>query len=621
MCGIGGWAVPSSVVKDSDLNSCLDCIRHRGPDDKGAFSETIDSSEFVIGLGHRRLSILDLEGGVQPMQSPDRKCTVVFNGEIYNFSSLRDILEDSGHVFSTKSDTEVLLNSYLEWGVEMVERIKGQFSFAIWDSVQNRLLLARDHFGLKPLYFSRVGHGLVFASEIKAILGMPGTSDFSLDEREIPNYLQHRYVPNPNTFFSGVSKLRPGHYATWNLEEGLKEVEYFQPFELRKGVVQVESRDEIVKKFSEHLERSVRMRMVSDVPFGAFLSGGVDSASIVAIMSKISRLPIKTFSVGFEVSENSELEFARMVAEEFECDHHELIVKPEDLPSHLEELIGLRDAPVAEPSDIPIFLLSKFASKEVKMVLTGEGSDEILGGYEKYFLEVYGSKYRKWTPRFIRESLVSGSINLLPEKFWRWKMAINTLNITDNEERMAAWFGGMRPSEIEGFLINDAPVTVPYRWSEEHSEIRNLMDFDQRFWLPDNLLERGDRMTMAASIEARMPFMDVELAEFVSSLPDKMRVRSMTTKRILRDAMSDRLPKTILERPKVGFRVPVMEWFRGELADWLSDLLLNDSKISEFALEESVIQLLGEHRSGKRNHEKVLWSLASLEIFLRKNFD
>ena len=414
--------------------------------------------------------------------------------------------------------------------------------------------------------------------------------------------------------------MEPGHYGKWSAKNGFISTRFFEPKELLDTQYYSSGVDELVAEFSEKLDKSVSRRMVADVPFGAFLSGGIDSSAIVATMSKFSKMPIMTFSIGFEESNQSELEYARTVADRFNCDHHELIVSSEDLRRHLDDLVRLRDCPVSEPSDIPIYLLAKFASKHVKMVLTGEGADEILGGYDKYYLEGYGLAYRKVIPNFIRKKIIQSSINLLPERMWRWKFAINTLNKNDNSERMASWFGGMDTSEIKSILGSGGSQTSFCKWSDRHSGARNLMNFDQKYWLPDNLLERGDRMSMAASLEARMPFMDVELSTFAAKLPDKLRVSGTRTKVVLRKSMEGILPKRIISRSKIGFRVPVREWFREDLSDWLEDLLLSDaSEISRFLIRSEVKRIVENHRDCRENNEKVIWSLVTLEIFLRQN--
>ena len=495
--------------------------------------------------------------------------------------------------------------------------INGQFSFVIWDSESRSMFAARDHFGLKPFYYNERDGGVIFASEIKALREI-SNQVFEFDESVLPEYLRHRYVPNPKTMFGGVRKLPPGSYAKWDVENGLVISRYFEPLELGIGKSDNYESGDIVEEFNSLLESAVSRRMMSDVPFGAFLSGGLDSSTIVAKMSKMSNVAVSTFSVGFEDGEDSELEYSRRVAELFGCDHNELIIRSEDLPDHLEDLIYLRDAPISEPSDIPIFLLSKFASKKVKMVLTGEGADEILGGYDKYYLERYGRIYRKFTPKFVRSILIERVFRNLPERLWRWKFAINTVGMDEDSERIPMWFGGLNGKMISDVIKSDLRVDSPIGQNIKSTNLRGILDFDQRYWLPDNLLERGDRMTMGASIEARMPFMDVDLAKFSSNLPDKMRLSGRRTKVILRKAMVDELPRSIIYRPKVGFRVPVREWFRSDLAPWVNNLLLtNESKVLQFLDFTELSRIIEDHRCAKKNHEKIIWAIINLEIFLR----
>jgi len=619
MCGIGGWALPVGSKEGVEINEVMECIDYRGPDDSGTFSCLIEEDGYEIQFGHRRLSILDIEGGSQPMLEPSGKVCITFNGEIYNHLEIKAALQETGHLFRTRSDTEVLLHSYMEWGEEMLERLNGQFAFVIWDGIRKRLFFARDHFGIKPFYFCESEGGFIFSSEIKVITEILGGGTIEFDDSTLPAYLQHRFVPHPRTMFKGIRKLSPGHFGIWDANNGLLLQRYFEPFETSTNTATLSSEASLVAEFRAILEHAVSIRMVADVPFGAFLSGGLDSSAIVSIMARKSKLPVKTFSVGFLETNSSELKYARKVADSFDCEHHELEVRPEHLIRHLPEMIRLRDAPVAEPSDIPILLLSRFASKHVKMVLTGEGSDEMLGGYEKYFLESYGAIYRKLIPGIIRKSIVAGPINLLPESFWRWKFAINTLNIMDDGERTSQWFGGLRPAEIAELLnIRNPPSLKGIGISEMDGKLGSLLNFDQRYWLPDNLLERGDRMTMAASLEARMPFMDVNLARFAAQLPDRMRVKSRTTKRILRLAMQESIPREILSRPKVGFRVPVREWFRDELSEWVSDLLLSEeSHVNNYLEPGKIKSIVDSHRKSVKNHEKIIWSLITLELFLR----
>jgi asparagine synthase (glutamine-hydrolysing) len=372
--------------------------------------------------------------------------------------------------------------------------------------------------------------------------------------------------------------------------------------------------------FLRELDEAVRIRMVSDVPFGAFLSGGIDSSAVVGLMSRHNDSPIKTFSVGFSESNYSELGYAKTVADLFNTDHHELTVSQDHLMDYLPSLIRYRDAPVAEPSDIPIYLLSVEARKEVKMVLTGEGSDEILGGYPKHVYERY-ARYYQLIPGVVRAAVLEPMINILPYRFRRAKTAIVNLGIDDWHERMARWFGALSDRERTRLVSfrSDQLIHQYLPVCEDDSALRRILCFDQRSWLPDNLLERGDRMTMAASLEARMPFMDHKLAEFASSLPDHYRVNRKTTKWVLREAMKRILPAEILQRPKIGFRVPVNEWFQHRMKDYLYDNLTGPNSVTqEYYHRKQLEAVLSEHVNGRQNHEKLLWCLLNLELWHRE---
>jgi asparagine synthase (glutamine-hydrolysing) len=360
--------------------------------------------------------------------------------------------------------------------------------------------------------------------------------------------------------------------------------------------------------------------MISDVPFGAFLSGGIDSSAVVALMARHSSLPVKTFSVGFAESNYSELAHAKTIAEVFKTDHHELAVSEDHLMEHLPSLVRFRDAPVAEPSDIPIYLLAKEARRTVKMVLTGEGSDEILGGYPKHVYERHVRQYQ-CIPRFLRDGLVEPAVGSLPYSFRRIKTAVATLGVEDDVLRLPRWFGPLSVAESHKLLtfrpnIHDQAGNIQFATPRDNSPLRKILYFDQTSWLPDNLLERGDRMTMAASLEARMPFMDHELAGFISALPDRWRIRGLTTKHILREAMKRLLPRQILERPKVGFRVPVNHWFRTSMREYLLDHLTSpNSRTRHYYRPERLRGILDEHIDGRQNHEKLLWTMLTLELW------
>jgi asparagine synthase (glutamine-hydrolysing) len=622
MCGIAGYvtlgqrAAPDSSV----LRSMAAVLAHRGPDDEGFFEAVTRDGERRVGLAHRRLSIIDLSTGHQPMCNEDGSVQIVFNGEIYNFPQLREELIGRGHVFSTRSDTETVVHAYEEWGPESVRRFRGMFAFAIWDAPRERLLLARDRYGKKPLFVHQTEGLLLFASEIKAILAFPGVPR-CVDREALWDYFAYRYVPAPATLFQGIRKLMPGSCLVY--ERGAAtETSYFLPDDGKPSVASPPDGDP-VSAFLEQLDEAVRVRMISDVPFGAFLSGGIDSSAVVAMMSRHSGQPVKTFSVGFAESAYSELAYARAIADRFHTEHHELTVSQDHLMEHLPALVRYRDAPVAEPSDIPIYLLAREARRTVKMVLTGEGADEFLGGYPKHVLERYVGAYQR-VPAAVRHRLIEPLCLSLPYRFRRAKTAVANLALADRRERLPRWFGALsepercRLTRLEAPRINHRSAT----WLDSFhgdSALRGILYFDQTSWLPDNLLERGDRMTMAASLEARMPFMDHQLAAFVSGLPDAWRVRGLTTKRILREAMRRVLPAAILERPKIGFRVPVNEWFRGSMREYLTDHLLGtDSRTRGYYRPEALRHYVDEHATGRQNHEKLLWSLLTLEIWHRE---
>ena len=623
MCGIAGYLTRAQGLNlHSALRNMAAAIAHRGPDDEGFFETGTADGQYRLGLAHRRLSIIDLSTGHQPMANEDGSIQIVFNGEIYNYKGLRDELLALGHVYSTNSDTETIVHAYEEWGTACVERFNGAFAFAIWDARKQRLFLARDRFGKKPLYFQHTSDTLLFASEVKSLLRYPGVVA-SVDKAALWDYFAYRYVPAPATLFEGVRKLMPGSWALWEAGE-LIEHTYYRPPDGDTYETSLATVDP-VGAFLKVLDRAVEMRMVSDVPFGAFLSGGIDSSAVVALMSRHSNMPVKTFSVGFAETEYSELTYAKAIANQFKSDHHELTVSANHIMEHLPALVRFRDAPVAEPSDIPIYLLSLEAAHTVKMVLTGEGADEFLGGYPKHVYERHVGNYQR-LPAFVRHGLVEPLVHALPYDFRRAKTAITNFAIADTQERLPRWFGALSNSERLALLAMQAPrvedgqpVAERFATAAGNSALRNILYFDQTSWLPDNLLERGDSMTMAASLEGRMPFMDYELAAFVSRLPDNWRVRGMTTKYILRQAMKRLLPNHILERTKIGLRVPVNEWFREGMKDYLREHLLgNDSKTREYFHRDVLERLLAEHVNGQQNHEKLLWSLLNLEIWHRQ---
>ncbi|HTH17236.1 MAG TPA: asparagine synthase (glutamine-hydrolyzing) [Magnetospirillum sp.] len=622
MCGIAGWIDRESApIGPGTIDGMTAAIAHRGPDGSGRWDGVGGGGKWRLSLGHRRLAIIDLEGGVQPMVAPGGRAVLVFNGEIYNFQELRAELAAGGYEFSTHSDTEVLLAAYLAWGTECVSRLRGMFAFALWDAARERLFLARDRFGKKPLYLWQDGEGaLVFGSEVKALLAHPRVPAV-LDRASVAEYLAWRYVPGPHTLFAGIRKLPPASWAMW--EHGyLTEASYWSPPDAGDRPTKVIPADPVAE-FTELLDECVRIRMVSDVPFGAFLSGGLDSSAVVALMSRHSQLPVNTFSVGYAEANYSELKYARMVADQFRTNHHELVIAADDVIADLPRLTVFRDAPVAEPADVPIHRLSKAARETVKMVLTGEGSDELLGGYPKHRAEPLVAFYHRSVPSALHRHLIEPLVGALPYGARRAKTVAKALGLRDPRQRLPAWFAALSPEEAAKLLALEVPQRPldprPFRVAKRQTPLRRVLAFDQASWLPDNLLERGDRMTMAASIEARMPFMDHVLAASLSRLPDNYRVRGLTGKWLLRQAMEPMLPKAVLHRPKVGFRVPVNLWFQDKLRGWVTELLLSSgSATRDWYRVDRLARLVDDHVSGRHNHEKALWMLVTLELFQRQ---
>ena len=619
MCGIAGWiAGPESALTEDTLSAMLQALAHRGPDDEGMYCTHCIGTPHRVFLGHRRLAIIDPEGAHQPMRDEQAGLALTFNGEIYNFRELRAELAGFGYRFTRDSDTEVLLRAYQHWGKAVVHHLRGMFAFAIWDARPERLFLARDRFGEKPLFLRQDGDGLYFASEIKALLCIPGIRT-GVDLESVRDYLAYRYVPGPKTLFDNIRKLMPGTTATW--EQGkLREERYWTApdHDLRHSQG---GQGEPVAAFLSRLDEAVRLEMVSDVPFGAFLSGGLDSSTIVALMSRHNS-KVNTFSVGFEEDGYSELPYAAEVASHFGTRHHEIVVSHHDVINRLPQLVAYRDAPVSEPADVPIYLLATEAARSVKMVLTGEGSDELLGGYPKHIAEHAAYAYQL-LPRFLRQGLVEPLVRALPYGARRIKTTVANLGIEDWRDRYVSWFGALDRVGRDRFTVlrgHDAlsAFEPPFDTDPHNSTLRRILYFDQTSWLPDNLLERGDRMTMAASIEARVPFLDHELVAFVSSLPDHYRIRGLCSKWILREAGRQLIPERILKRPKVGFRVPVNEWFRGEMREFLLDHLQSASSLTRAYYDRQALgQVLTEHLNGRQNHEKLLWSLLNLEIWHR----
>ena len=618
MCGIFGWMVEAGRAPgEAVLRALTDTLAHRGPDGSGLWLTRTADGDHQVAFGHRRLSIIDMAGGRQPMASADGRITVTFNGEIYNYVELRQELRALGHGFQTDSDTEVLIEAYRAWGADCVTHLRGMFAFALFDADRQEVFIARDAFGKKPLFLAQSPGRIAFGSEIAALLDLPGT-DRGLDWSALDAFLIDRYVPGPATFFRGIRKLPPGSFAVWSRGEVVVRRYFTPPFATTEP--DVHDFDEAVRLFAEAFDEAVRLRMRSDAPFGAFLSGGLDSSAVVAAMARHGRGPVRTFAVGFPEAAYSELDHARTVANLFRTEHSECVVTPNDFLDAWPDALRHRGAPVSETADIPILLLSRLARSSVKMVLTGEGADELLAGYPKHRAEHWLGLYHGVVPPAFHDRIVGPAADALPYAMRRLKILAGALGERDPRSRMRRWFGGVSSRQcrvLTGRADTSEIDAFPFSL-ERGSSLRRTQFFDQTSWLPDNLLERGDRMMMGASIEGRMPFMDVPLAQLVARFPDRFLVGHPKGKAVLRAAMADLLPASILNRKKVGFRVPINEWFRGPFRDRLGDLLTSRESESRRILNPGEIdRLVREHVGGHSNHEKVLWSLCNLELFLR----
>lgn len=615
MCGIAGWVGPvSSAPWETRLHAMIASLGHRGPDGVGFAVAPARDGSALGALGHCRLAIIDLAGGAQPMRSA-AGTVVVFNGEIYNFRELRAELTAAGHQFVSHSDTEVLLHGWQAWGRGMPERLRGMFAFALWDPLLGQLFMARDRFGKKPLFLMAYQRGLAFASEIKALSTLPDAA-LALDQGALGAYFAYGFTPGPATLFQGVRKLQPGCALLWERDEPLAEWRWYVPPDALPFTAQPLPADP-VEAFRQKFATAVSLRLISDVPLGAFLSGGIDSSAIVALMTQISGRAVQTYSVGFEDPAYSELPYADEVAAHLGCEHHRCIIRPEDMVNLLPQATRFRDAPVSDPADLPMLALSRMAATTVKVVLSGEGSDEVLAGYPKYLVERFAPLYQRLVPEPLRRRLVEPLIRRLPYRFRRVKTLIASLGTADPAQRMARWFGSLSHAERYR-LIGSRQVPLVLAPCVAQDPLRGILCFDQTVWLPDNLLERGDRMTMAAGLEARNPFLDHHLVALVAALPDRFRIRGLTTKWILRQAVKPLLPERILSRPKVGFRLPLNQWFRHEMRDFVFDHLdSSDTRLRACCANDELQRIIGEHLGGRQNHEKLLWMLLSLEIFLR----
>jgi asparagine synthase (glutamine-hydrolysing) len=604
MCGIVGIRrFDGQPVDERVLAAMAATLDHRGPDGSGVWTDG------DIGFGHRRLSIIDVDGSPQPMASSDGRLHVTFNGEILNYRELRSAVP---YAYRTRGDTEVLLPLFDHDGPAGARRLRGQFAYAIADDRDSSLWLFRDRLGILPLYYWHDNNVFAFASEIKALApALP--RPFEVDEASLDTYLLHRSVPAPATLFRGVRKVQPGHWLRVDRDGSILEAPYWViPQEGAWWVTD----ERAIEKVHEGLEQSVAEAMTADVPVGAYLSGGVDSSLIVALMKRArDGAVVDTFSAGFRDAGIDELPYARRVSTLLGTRHHEVVVSPEDFEASWPTLTWHRDAPISEPADVAVVRLAALARDHVKVVLSGEGSDELFGGYPKY-------RAARWTHAadVVPHSLRGPAFDVLEHRLPRWasraRVAVRAMAATP-EEQIESWFSPFTAPERTALLGAGAARAAPGpKAPAMYDALGRMLWNDCHAWLADNLLERGDRMTMAASVELRPPFLDHRLVETAFALPSRMKVRGRQSKWVLKEVARQYLPEEIVDRRKVGFRVPLDRWFRSGLRDMAHDLLLRPSSFVTSALDrEEVVQLLARHEQGRSNEEMRIFPLLALEVW------
>ena len=622
ICGIYNFKTDKPVSTDI-LKAMADTLIHRGPDDDGFY---ISGS---MGLGHRRLYIIDIEGGHQPMANEDQTIWVVFNGEIYNFGELRVELSQKGHIFKTRSDTEVIVHLYEEYREKCFEYLRGMFAIAIWDGKEKQLFLARDRVGKKPLFYFYDGSRIVFASEIKAILKV---RDFprEIDPEALSDYFSLLYIPAPKSIFKKVSKLRPGHYLVVS-ESGIREVEYWdisfaQTFEMAE--------EEWCERLLDAYSEAVRIRLISDVPLGAFLSGGVDSSSVVAIMSKLMEGPVITSSIGFEEKEFNELDYAREVASQFKSEFHEEIVRP-DAVGIIRKLTWHYDEPFADSSAVPTYYLSKVARKHVTVALSGDGGDENFAGYRRYSFDKRENNLRALFPLCIRRPLFGTLAAIYPKADWaprifRAKATFECLACSPIEGYFRS-VSAVQPSLKAKLLHHDVKRELAgydtldifrhyYEKADTDDPVSRVQYVDIKTYLPDDILAKVDRASMANSLEVRAPIVDHQFMELVASIPSSLKLQGRIGKYIFKKALENILPHEILHRKKMGFAVPLARWFRNELKDFAYSVIFSHSN-DGLLNDSTVMQIWTQHQKGLRDRSTELWTILMFRMWQRTFFN
>lgn len=622
MCGLVGYVGRGPVVSRQRLVHMRDTLRHRGPDDAGIFTQRVEGA--AVGLGHRRLSILDTRSvGKQPMAGPDGRLQIVFNGEIYNFLELRAELERDGSVFKTRTDTEVLLHLYRARGLDFLDALNGMFALAIWDPAARRLVLARDRLGIKPLFYAQTPSGLLFGSELKALLASKQVDD-AIDLQAHHDYLALNYTPGPRTALRGASKLQAGHALVW--EDGcVKRFRYWQQTFQSVSQRPAPSFSTAAEQVLGGLEAAVERRMLSDVPLGMFLSGGIDSTAILRCMARSSSQPVKAFTIGFEESTYDESDHARLAAKTFGAEHFVEIVRP-DADTFLGPLTDAFDEPYADSSAIPLWYLSRLARAHVTVVLGGDGGDELYAGYRTH----YAWRLRNWyqrLPAWVRERLVPGLVERLPVSHGKVSFDLKARAFTRSATRPPA----LAHYGYKEFMTEDArralctsadlqPTGRLFEAAFASAEFKHGLDAvlhsDFEIYLPDDILVKVDRMSMSHGLEARTPFLDHTLVEHAASLPGDYKLRRLQTKAVLKRALAGKIPAELLKRRKAGFNVPMAQWLIGPLRELTRDMLAPE-RVKRVGLwrPTEIERLLTAHESRAADHSRTIWALLSFMLF------
>lgn len=620
MCGICGiFDLAGNPINRQTLAKMNEVIRHRGPDGEG---ELVDHE---VGLGHRRLSIIDVGGGGQPLGNEDGSVQIVFNGEVYNFIELRDELLKAGHRFRTQSDTEVIVHAYEQWGAACVQRFNGMFAFALWDAKRRELFLARDHLGIKPLYYAQIGDVLVFASEIKSLLEYPGCPR-ELDIESLAELFTFRYVPSPKTLFKHIYKLPPAHFM--QVKRGAVKIERFWNWvpQLRTGV----SEDEFVEEYQSLLEDAVRLQLRSDVPLGLFLSSGVDSGVLLAIMSKYSDRPVQTFTIGFEGGEKfNEIDDARSMARQFGADHHFQIIAPDDYVRYYDRYMRDVEEPLGNETAASFYFVARMTAEKVKVALTGQGADEPWAGYDRHRGAKLSTIYSRM-PGLVTGGVaaVAGKLTGRMERFKRGVASLSEPDMLTRFAKVYSFFGADMKAQLYRGALQTAFVKDPFgtrhalarlQGDVKHLDaLTQILYIDTRANLPDDLLMVSDKTSMASSLEARVPFLDYRLVEFIESLPPGLRLKGMTGKYLHKKACEKWLPKKIVYRKKKGFANPVENWFRNQMRPFVEECLLSkDSSMARYFDQAYIKQILELDRTGKQQYRRHVYLLVSLELWHR----